>query len=74
MMADTTRQLHQSQQTQRELVATLAEKSAAYEDVEQKREDLDGHLKQETEAKEYLAVELNKAEGRGLTFDLCGDG
>ena len=63
MVSDTTRQLQTSQQTQRELQARVADTQAALDKATEKCDDVEAHLKQETEAKEYLTVELNKAEG-----------
>ena len=63
MISDTTRQLNAAQQTQRDLLASMAEVKAARDTANERCDDLEAHLKQETEAKEYLTVELNKAEG-----------
>ena len=54
----------QGQQTQRELLEQFNQRSSSLEEVTEKADDLEGRLKQEAEAKEFLALELNKAEGK----------
>ena len=64
LLADTTRQLTDVQRSQRDLVAAVEHNTAENEELRQRVEELEAQLAQETEAKEYLAVELNKAEGK----------
>lgn len=64
LITTTTRQLHDAQATQRDLAKTLDTRTDELDQLQQKLEDADQRLKDETEAREYLAVELNKAESR----------
>ncbi len=63
MMATSTIQLRDVASNQNELASSLTERSAQVEILSARSEDLERRLKQEQEAREYLAVELNKAEG-----------
>ena len=63
MVVDTTDQLHESHSIQQELAETLNMRSQEVEAVKQRVEELEHRLQDETSAREYLAVELNKAEG-----------
>ena len=65
-LTDTHRQLIDSQRTQRELTVTVEANTADNEELRQRVEDLEAQLTQEIEAKEYLAVELNKTEGKSF--------
>ena len=62
-ISDARRDLNSAQQTQKDLLAKLSETVTSRDELSQKCDDLQAHLSQESEAKEYLAVELNKAEG-----------
>lgn len=63
MISDTSQQLQEAQRTQRELVQALTQRGEEKEVLESRCEDLESRLKAEIEAKEYLGMELNKAEG-----------
>ena len=63
MMATSTTQLCDAQASQNELVDTLSTRTGELEALSNRCEDLERRLKQEQEAREYLALELNKAEG-----------
>ena len=60
---DTRHQLTSCQQTQRDLIDTITSKSEELEATVLRCTELEQRLKEEQEAKEYLASELNKAEG-----------
>ena len=64
MMATSTLQLRDVASNQNELAESLTERSAQVEILSARSEDLERRLKQEQEAREYLALELNKAEGK----------
>ena len=64
MIVTTTRQLHEAQATQRTLLSNLESKTVELANITAKTEELKQQLKDESEAKNYLAVELNKAEGK----------
>ena len=72
MITTATRQLHEAQATQRSLVETVNEKNQEIVDLQNKLEDQENKFKQETETREFLAVELNKAEGELLYFMIWG--
>ena len=59
-----TQQLQEAQDSQSELLGKVSEQTAETRALCTRIEDLESQLKQETEAREYLAIELNKAEGR----------
>ena len=63
MMAASTAQLRDVQTNQNELVDTLSGRTQEAETLTNRCDDLERRLKQEQEAREYLALELNKAEG-----------
>ncbi len=64
MMATSTTQLRDMQNNQNELAETLSDRAAQVEVLSARCDDLERRLKQEQETREYLAVELNKAEGK----------
>ena len=68
LVAMTTRQLQEAQETQRGLAETVEARNAEMETLTAKVDELDQHLKDETEARQFLAVELNKAEGQALVI------
>ena len=66
MMATSTTQLRNVQANQNELVDTLSGRTQEVESLTSRFEDQERRLKQEQEAREYLALELNKAEGNEI--------
>lgn len=65
----TTRQLHDAQSTQRDLVSSLTSRSEEAQSLALQNEDMKLRLKEASEAKEFLAVELNKAEGKMIVVE-----
>ncbi|XP_041366390.1 A-kinase anchor protein 9-like isoform X3 [Gigantopelta aegis] len=63
MIEQSTQQLHETKRTQQELVEALAARSDELEAQQQRNEELEDRLGSEVNAKEYLALELSKAEG-----------
>ncbi|KAK3109089.1 hypothetical protein FSP39_022737 [Pinctada imbricata] len=63
MIEDTTSQLHDTKRTQRELVTSVSSGHQESVHMTTKIQDLEERLQEEVEAKEYLAMELHKAEG-----------
>ncbi|XP_071108660.1 extracellular matrix-binding protein ebh-like isoform X2 [Haliotis cracherodii] len=63
MIEKTTQQLMEAKHTQQELVETLASRSTEAEVLQARCTDIDDRLREEVAAKEYLSLELHKAEG-----------
>ncbi|XP_046573567.1 A-kinase anchor protein 9-like isoform X2 [Haliotis rubra] len=63
MIEKTTQQLMEAKHTQQELVDTLATRSTEAEVLQARCTDIDDRLREEVAAKEYLSLELHKAEG-----------
>ena len=63
IILDTSQQLHDMQQTQRHLGATLEEHIVETAMLREHCEELEERLEEEGRAKELLATELNTAEG-----------
>ena len=59
--------MFQAQDTQRQLAATVENNAGESDALEACVEELEARLKSETDAREYLAVECNKAEGEQYT-------
>ncbi len=64
MMATSTTQLREAQASQSELVETLRERGEQLEELTARADAVETQLKHEQETREFLAVELNKAEGK----------
>lgn len=63
MIERTTQQLLEAKATQTDLLETLAARSRDNDDLEARLHDLEEQVRQEVSAKEYLGLELHKAEG-----------
>ncbi|XP_052683302.1 A-kinase anchor protein 9-like isoform X12 [Crassostrea angulata] len=63
MIEDTTHQLYDSKRTQHDLVTSVSSGQQESLSVSTRCEELEERLREEVEAKEYLAMELHKAEG-----------
>ncbi len=63
MIVDQTQQLQDSQSTQRNLATMLETRVQEVQEMTGRVEDLELRLRSEVEGKDYLARELNKAEG-----------
>ncbi|XP_061193837.1 golgin subfamily B member 1-like [Saccostrea echinata] len=63
MIEDTTHQLYDTKRTQHELVTTVSSEQQESLSISTRCEELEERLREEVEAKEYLAMELHKAEG-----------
>lgn len=64
MIEDTTHQLYDSKRTQHDLVTSVSSGQQESLSVSTRCEELEERLREEVEAKEYLAMELHKAEGK----------
>ena len=64
MIEDTTQQLYDTKRTQHDLVTTVSSEQQGSISMTTRCEELEERLREEVEAKEYLAMELHKAEGR----------
>lgn len=64
MIEDTTHQLYDSKRTQHDLVTSVSSGQQESLSVSTRCEELEERLREEVEAKEYLAMELHKAEGQ----------
>ena len=64
MIEESTKQLLDSKQTQAELMETLDNRGNEVEQLTSRSTDLDERLREEVERKDFLALELHKAEGR----------
>lgn len=58
------KQLHKAHCTQSELLTTVQQHGETVEELAARCKELDELLKQETQAKEFLSLELYKAEGK----------
>ncbi|XP_062618609.1 A-kinase anchor protein 9-like isoform X2 [Saccostrea cucullata] len=63
MIEDTTHQLYDTKRTQHELVTTVSSGQQESLSISTRCDELEERLREEVEAKEYLAMELHKAEG-----------
>nr|XP_022305120.1 A-kinase anchor protein 9-like isoform X5 [Crassostrea virginica] len=63
MIEDTTQQLYDTKRTQHDLVTTVSSEQQGSISMTTRCEELEERLREEVEAKEYLAMELHKAEG-----------
>ncbi|XP_078321602.1 uncharacterized protein LOC111112099 isoform X12 [Crassostrea virginica] len=63
MIEDTTQQLYDTKRTQHDLVTTVSSEQQGSISTTTRCEELEERLREEVEAKEYLAMELHKAEG-----------
>ena len=63
LVSDTTNALSVCEQTQWDLANTLAHKTEQLDELNMRHADTEQRLNEEQKAKEYLACELNKAEG-----------
>ena len=69
IVATAMRQLAEVQASQRELVVAMETTQAEAKQLEASNAELEQRMREETEARQYLALELNKAEGeRGTTW------
>lgn len=66
MIEETTNQLLDTRQSQAELMETLEGKGHDLDQMTSRCNDLEERLKEEVERKDYLALELHKAEGREM--------
>lgn len=66
MIEETTNQLLEARNTQHQLVDHVNIKEEDSNQMNNQVQDLQEQLRQEIKAKEYLAVELHKAEGLGF--------
>ncbi|XP_033761449.1 nucleoprotein TPR-like isoform X2 [Pecten maximus] len=63
MIEDTTHQLTDARQTQHDLVSTLSSGQQESQTLESRCQEMEDRLREQVEAKEFLALELHKAEG-----------
>lgn len=68
MIAEGNEQLLEAQRVQQELLEGLSAKTEEAGQLSERCSELDERLREEVEAKAYLASELNKAEGRHPRF------
>ena len=75
MIEESTNQLLDSKQTQAELMETLDNRGNELEQLTSRSTDLDERLREEVERKDFLALELHKAEGKIMinSFFASGD-
>ena len=64
VMEETTSQLLETRQSQSDAMDTLEGKGQDVEQLTSRCNDLEERLKEEVERKDFLALELHKAEGR----------
>ena len=70
MVEETTNQLLDTKQTQGDVVATLEGRGHDLEQITSRCSDLEERLREEVERKDFLALELHKAEGEIHNFIL----
>ncbi|XP_060082601.1 A-kinase anchor protein 9-like [Ylistrum balloti] len=63
MIEDTTHQLTDARRTQHDLVSTLSSGQQESQSLESRCQEMEDRLREQVEAKEFLALELHKAEG-----------
>lgn len=63
MITETSQQLHETQKRNEGMALQASSDEEELRSLRQRFEEMDDRLRQEVEAKEYLAVELSKAEG-----------
>ena len=64
MIEDTTKQLVDSKRIQTDLVTSVSSGQQESQTLGTRCQDMEDRLREEVEAKEYLALELHKAEGK----------
>ena len=66
MIDETTSQLLDTKQTQAELMETLDSRGQDLDRLTSRCNDLEERLREEVERKDFLALELHKAEGKKI--------
>ena len=67
-ITETSRQLHDAQRTQTDMVLVLEQRSRAVDELSSRCEELESQLKEELQNREHLAMEFYKAEGKLIVF------
>lgn len=68
MIERTTQQLLEAKATQTDLLETMATRTQDNDELAARLHDLEEQVRQEVAAKEYLGLELHKAEGEFVIF------